>query len=187
MAEGRLWEQQVQRRKFRNANEVRDPETVVDTRPDLGGPDEVSTQASTDPAAAPIDVPKPPAMRDAAIPPSAELVELEKAAELLMRYLPDETQVLIREAHEQLKLPFWQMLLGYAMRARERDEVFWPVILSMWENALPADAPRPCATCGSIFRSKFGDGLYCCNPCFFGKLSVKGHAEECPTRKVETA
>lgn len=202
MAEKRFWDK-PRRRRFKNIDEVPDPEIVVDTRPE---PDEEVIPLEVEPTQPPLspgfeervpepelepvffqDVLKPPAMQDVKPVDPTRREAIEAAGVLLIQYLPEETQALIREASEQMKLPIWQMLLGYAMRSRERDEVFFPVILSMWEHTLPANAPRPCGKCGLIFTSRFGESKYCCNPCFFDKLSKLGHTEDCPTRKAVAA
>ena len=109
-------------------------------------------------------------------------MDINEAAKLLMEFLPQETQDRILEAREGFKVPLWQMLLGYVMKCRDRDEVWSPHLLSMWEDGLSPNAPRPCKTCGQTFKSKFPEAMFCCNPCHFGKIAELGHAPTCPTR-----
>jgi hypothetical protein len=105
--------------------------------------------------------------------------DLASAAEFLLTYLPEGTQLLIREATTTMGNPLWQTLLGYVMRCADRQELFSPVILSMWESGLRPNGPRPCLTCGQDFRSEFPEARYCCTPCHFQKLEQFGHAADC--------
>ena len=71
----------------------------------------------------------------------------EQAAEELISYLPEDTQMLIREAMHSKAAPLWQMLLGYTMRVADRSELFSPYILSSWEAGKKPNEARPCKTC----------------------------------------
>ena len=110
---------------------------------------------------------------------------LNEACDTLMEFLPVETQERVREAQAGLNIPLWQLILGYVMRCRDRDEVWSPHLLSMWENALPASAPRPCKNCKLMFTHKHSEAMYCCEYCAFGKVSERGHKEDCPTREYQ--
>lgn len=103
----------------------------------------------------------------------------DEAAEVLLTYLPEETQMLIREAQHGMAKPLWQMLLGYVMRCRDNQHVWFPFFLSMWDSGLPATEPRPCGTCGQPFKGPVAEARYCCAPCFFGKLAEFGHSDAC--------
>lgn len=107
---------------------------------------------------------------------------LDAACEVLMEYLPVETQERIREAKEGRDVPLWHMILGYVMRCRDREEVWSPHLLSMWDNGLPASAPRPCKNCKKMFTHRFSEASYCCDHCAFEKIPEKGHTTDCPTR-----
>lgn len=108
----------------------------------------------------------------------------EDAAEVLMKYLPEETQGLIREAQGNRQVPLWHMLLGYVMNASEQSELFNPYVLAAWDAGVGPNESRPCKTCGLPFRSRFPGAQYCCNPCACGKDK---HLEDCPTRVMVTA
>lgn len=105
----------------------------------------------------------------------------EVAAEILMEYLPEDTQMLIREAQQGQQVPLWQMLLGYVMIVSDRAELFAPYILASWEAGKKPNEPRPCETCHVEFRSRFAQAKYCCATCHFGKLAEFGHTADCPT------
>ena len=108
----------------------------------------------------------------------------EDAALLLLEFLPEEAQQLIREAQQSQNIPFWRMLLGFVMQSVDRAEVFVPYQLSAWEFGGKANAPRPCKTCGQPFVSRFPNAAHCCPNCFFDKLSDRGHSDDCPTRPL---
>lgn len=103
------------------------------------------------------------------------------AADLLIAYLPESTQEMIAEAAKALALPRWQMLLGYVMRVYDRSEMFAPYIMASWEAGGKPNTQRPCSSCQRLFLSRFPDALYCCPPCYFGKLNEQGHADDCPS------
>ena len=105
----------------------------------------------------------------------------EKAAEVLLPYLPEDTQMLIREAREAMQVPLWQMFLGYVMIVSDRSELFSPFLLAAWEAGKKPNEERPCGTCGGMFRSRFAQAKYCCAPCHFNKLTAFGHTSDCPT------
>jgi len=105
----------------------------------------------------------------------------EKAAEILIPYLPEDTQMLIREAKEAMQVPLWQMFLGYVMIVSDRSELFSPFLLAAWEAGKKPNEERPCGTCGGMFRSRFAQAKYCCAPCHFNKLAAFGHTSDCPT------
>jgi|SRR3990167_49727 len=105
----------------------------------------------------------------------------ERAAMVLLPYLPEDTQMLIREAQVASQVPLWQMLLGYVMIVSDRAELFAPYLLAAWEAGKKPNEERPCATCGGMFRSRFAQAKYCCAPCHFGKLVTFGHVADCPT------
>lgn len=111
--------------------------------------------------------------------PEKQSIGPEEAAEVLMGYLPKDTVERIREARESFQIPIWHLLLGYVMKCRDREEIWSPLILSMWENGLPASSPRPCKSCGHMFVGPVPEAAYCCTPCFFGKLPEFGHSENC--------
>lgn len=114
-------------------------------------------------------------------PPVPEPLPQERAAEILMGFLPEDTQIFIREAVGNMQLPLWQVLLGYVMRCADRQELFTPHILSAWEGGRRPSTVHACERCGFEFKSKFPDARYCCNRCFFQK---GGHSEGCGIRAV---
>lgn len=135
-----------------------------------------------------VDFPRPRSVKglvEDVVPVRPPQMRLDEAASTLMEFLPQETQERIREAAEGMRVPLWQMFLGYVMRCRDREEVWSPHLLSMWEEGLPASAPRKCKTCGLMFVSKFPEAQFCCNPCACEKLHVFGHTNECPTKQHE--
>jgi len=103
----------------------------------------------------------------------------ELAAEELMRYLPLETQELIREAKHSAEQDLWKMLLGYVMRCADRHELFAPYILSMWDTQSKPGEARPCKKCGGQFATRFHDASFCCANCYFEKAEFRGHSENC--------
>lgn len=111
------------------------------------------------------------------------ITEQDTSAEVLMDYLPDDAQLLIREAAQHMNVPVWQMLLGYVMRCHDGALMYSPYLLSSWETGGKPNKPRPCKGCGLSFSSRFPDAAYCCNACAFGKLDIFGHVEECPAIK----
>ena len=120
--------------------------------------------------------------------PSARLEEVrsiyddpEAAAECLLPYLPEDTQLMIREAQEAAQVPLWQMILGYVMIVSDRSELFAPYLLAVWEAGKKPNEARPCGTCGGLFKSRFAQAKYCCAPCHFNKLVEFGHTSDCPT------
>lgn len=110
----------------------------------------------------------------------------DEASAALMEYLPDDTQRLAKEAAKYLNVSVWQLLLGYVMRCWDGALMYSPYLLSGWETGGKPNKPRPCATCGSLFESRFPDAQYCCNPCAFGKLGQFGHAHDCPALMAGT-
>ena len=110
-------------------------------------------------------------------------VTAEAAAEELMSYLPEDHQMFIREAAAKMALPVWQVLLGYAVKAAERFELFSPIILSSWESRGKPNTTRPCENCKIEFFSRYPDAKFCCDKCFFNKLDEQGHSDTCPTKK----
>ena len=110
-----------------------------------------------------------------------ESVELspEDAAEVLLEYLPTDVQMAVREASDNMKLPLWQVILGYTIKVAERFELFSPIILSSWETGSRPNLPRPCGTCGVEFTSRYPDAKFCCSHCFFGHLDKSGHTKDC--------
>ena len=120
-------------------------------------------------------------------PAPASGVEEEEAAELLLCYLPEEVQRLIREAAQTKAMPMWQLLLGYTMRCSEWGELFSPYVLPAWVKGEKPGALHTCKTCGQLFESRFQSAAYCCTPCHFGKLATHGHATECPTKGAAEA
>ena len=104
---------------------------------------------------------------------------VDEAGELLLTYLPEDTQVIINEAAVTLGYPVWQMLLGYAMKTAERFELFSPIMMGTWQDGGRPNLPRPCGTCGIEFSTRYPDGKYCCELCFFQK---GGHTKDCPTQ-----
>ena len=106
----------------------------------------------------------------------------EAAGIELMKYLPEDVQMLVGEASRSMALPIWQMLLGYTMRMHEMGELFVPCILAAtWEAGRKASDPRTCKTCGQPFVSRFPTADYCCTPCHFEKLGQFGHDADCKT------
>ena len=116
---------------------------------------------------------------------AAVAVTPDAAAEVLMEFLPMDTQTLLREASEHMVVPMWQMLLGYVMRCHDGALMYSPFLLSSWETGGKPNKPRPCKGCGELFSSRFPDAAYCCNACAFEKLEVFGHHEDCPVRRPE--
>lgn len=108
----------------------------------------------------------------------------EEAAERLLKFLPEETQSLIREAQGSRGVPLWQMLLGYVMNAAEQSELFNPYVLASWDVGVGPNEARPCKGCGKMFKSRFPGAINCCNPCAFGQDK---HTDECPTRALVSA
>src|SRR5258706_3353970 len=130
----RFWDKPRGRRRFKNVEEVADPEIVVDTRPEeepvpveaepmpepvSPGIEELTPVPELEPVWA-SDIPTPPAMTAAKPVDPSNKDALNTAGLLLVSYLPEETQALIGEASEQLRVPVWQLVLGYTMRIRER-------------------------------------------------------------------
>ena len=109
-------------------------------------------------------------------------VRLNDASEILMEYLPTDTVSMVREAAEKMSVPLWQMILGYVMRCDDGRLWFSPHLLSQWATGGRADAARACGTCGKEFVSRFPDAAYCCERCYFGKLSEFGHNHDCSLR-----
>ena len=105
----------------------------------------------------------------------------EQAAEVLLPYLPEDTQLLIKEAQVAAGVPLWQMFLGYVMIVSDRAELFAPYLLAAWEAGKKPNEARPCGTCGGLFKSRFAQAKYCCAPCHFNKLVEFGHTSDCPT------
>lgn len=120
---------------------------------------------------------------EATTPPSLQLPH-EYAADVLFGFLPDDTQMFIREVVTNMQLPLWQVILGYVMRCADRQELFSPHILSAWESGRRPSIAHPCEHCGLEFISKFPDAKYCCNRCYFKK---GGHSEGCPVKPVVEA
>lgn len=112
---------------------------------------------------------------------------VDEAAEVLMTYLPTDAQIYIREAAQNMRLPVWQMILGYTVKAAERSELFSPIIMSSWETGGRPNLPRPCGSCGEEFTSRFPDAKHCCTPCYFKKLDEFGHDADCPVRMAKEA
>jgi len=110
----------------------------------------------------------------------AELLLSPKAAgEALLAYLPADAQKLVREAAGLQGREIWHVLLGYALRAYERFDMFMYSHLDSWERQVKPTEPWPCSTCQALMWSRFPEAQYCCNACYFGKLSEKGHGENC--------
>ena len=105
----------------------------------------------------------------------------DAAAEVLLRYLPDDVQNLIEEASKTTAIPVWQLLLGYTMRCSEWGEIFAPHLLPHWSRGGKPNAARACKGCGEMFASTHANAEWCCNACAFDKLAVRGHFENCPT------
>jgi hypothetical protein len=103
--------------------------------------------------------------------------------EKLLLYLPDDCRDLIREYCKNLDIPLWQAIGGYVVRAREEGTLFSPIILPDWEEMLPGNALRACKTCGDPLKPTTWGQRYCCEYCYFGKLSVFGHKEDCAIAK----
>lgn len=111
---------------------------------------------------------------------SVSEITIEQAADVMMSYLPPDTQFRIREARESLQLPLWQHFLGLVMNTVDRQQIYAPHILSSWEGGEKPSNDRVCKECGSGFWSRFSQALYCCPPCFFKKGL---HADDCPTKE----
>lgn len=117
----------------------------------------------------------PPQNVDATVRDDPEAAGIE-----LLKYLPEDVQLLIREASNHIALPIWQLLLGYTMRMHEMGELFVPYILAAtWEAGRKANEPRTCKACGLQFISRFPTADYCCTPCHFMKLEQFGHEAGC--------
>lgn len=104
----------------------------------------------------------------------------EHAAEVLMTYLPPESQEKIRQAQHDMVKPLWQMLMGYVMVQVDKEEIWAPYILSQWETNVASLKPKPCGKCQGLFLNpRFPDAQYCCGNCYFDKLEEKGHTVDC--------
>lgn len=117
------------------------------------------------------------------LPPPSDVdpEDPDRAAEVLLRYLPDGVQNLIEEASKTTAIPVWQLLLGYTMRCSEWGEIFAPHLLPQWSRGGKPNAARACKGCGAMFTSPHVNAEWCCNACACQKVSERGHNDTCPT------
>mgnify|MGYP001599791504 CR=1 FL=1 len=118
------------------------------------------------------------------VPSPPQLPSLDEAAEVLAKMLPPDTLLFIREASDSLKAPLWQMLCGYTMNCADRMQLFTPHLMSAWTIGEGATRERKCESCGLEFGSSTPDARFCCDRCYFEKLSELGHSENCPTKQA---
>lgn len=96
--------------------------------------------------------------------------------EKFMQYLPEDAVSLIREYVANHEVPLWQVLGGYVIRAREQAELFSPIILPDWVDAIAPNSVRPCGTCGEGMKPTVAGQLFCCNFCYHGR---EDHNPDC--------
>ena len=113
--------------------------------------------------------------------PEVSMMTPTMAASVLYDYLPKDVQEIIEEIRKRDGYELWHLFLGCVMKVVvDRQELLADrFVLTSWEEARKPSAGRPCRTCGQMFVSRWPDALYCCGPCYFGKLDSKPHAENC--------
>lgn len=108
---------------------------------------------------------------------------MDDGLQKLLDYMPADCKELILEYVASMQIPLWHAIGGYIVRCREEGTLFAPVILPDWQEMVPANAIRACSTCGEALSPTTWGQRYCCEYCYFGKLSSFGHADKCALTK----
>ena len=115
---------------------------------------------------------------------SDEVNAMNIGCEKMLEYLPDDCSELIREYQHSSEAPLWQVVAGYAMRAREQGQLFSPYILPDWAEMISPNSIRACGTCGEPMKPQFNGNTFCCNRCASDRLAaLGGHNDDCTLQR----